>query len=134
MAFTKEATGYVLPKNNKLSVPNIKQDEDGALKHVYNLQSQLQSLKAVLHNCDTLDVCTIVVPINVAMTPDIHATTCDLFTEFTHLHPDIVATSGGWCNRWVSDSYIAENMNLTKQLFREQYRSVLVVEVHGRMQ
>ena len=116
-AFTKEATGYVLPKTNKLSVPNIKQDEDGALKHVYNLQSQLNSLKAVIHNCDMLDVFTIVVPVNVAKGPELRAGTFDLFTDFPRLHPDIVATSCGWYNRWVQDSYIAENMNLTRQLF-----------------
>ena len=124
-AFTKEATGYVLSKTNKLSVPSFVQNDDGALKHVYHIQSQLASLRSVLYNCDMLDVFNIVVPYDVGKTADLRPETYDLFTDYYKLHPDQVANSCGWYNRWAGNSYIAENMALSFKLLENNMDSTL---------
>ena len=63
LAFRKSATGYVLPKNKKLSAPQVVvADDDNALVHVLNLQSQIKIVKAHLISHDMCDVMHIVVP------------------------------------------------------------------------
>ena len=124
-AFIKEATGFVLAKTNKLSVSSHKEGDDGSLKHIYRLTSQLTQLKNQLINCDMIDVFTIVDPYDVRNSPEIRPVTCDLFTDYVRLHPDVVANSCGWYNRWVSDPYIAENMEYSCRMFESNTESDL---------
>ena len=117
-SFIKAATGFVLPKSNKLTVPSFKPDDDGSLAQIYNLQTQLKVLKSHLIDYDMVDVFNIVVPVDVTRTDELESETYDLFLDYPRLHEDIVACSNLWFYNWLHESYIGENMNLSFTLLR----------------
>jgi len=120
LLFQKNATGYVLPKTNKLSVPVVKQNTvDGTLlTEIHNLQSQLKALREHLFDFDMIDVFEIVLPKHVSRTPDLHDDRFDLFVDYAKLTSDIVANSCAWYNLWVNETYIRENMTYTLTLLK----------------
>ena len=77
-AFIKEATGYALSKSNKLSLVNFKQDSEGKLEEVHQLQTQLKLLKTHLESHDIIDVFTITLPKDVLNSPELYTPTYDL--------------------------------------------------------
>ena len=117
--FVKAATGYVLPKNNKLSVPKVVTTNDNKfLTQVLNLQSQLKQLKAHMIQYDIYDVMTIVVPHEIQLTPVIERRTYNVLDDYTQLHPTNIANSCAWFSKWVTDRYVHENMALTLTLLQ----------------
>ena len=112
-AFVKAATGYVLPKNNKLSAPQIVSADSKFLIQALNLQSQLKMIKEHMITYDIFDVMTIVVPIDVQHTMAVERRTYNLLEDYPQLHAVVVANSCTWYNRWVTNRYIQENMALT---------------------
>lgn len=133
-AFIKVATGYVLAKSNKLAVPSLKPDADGKLSEVHNLQTQLKQLKEHLIKYDMYDVFQIVVPVDVAKSPQIYTKTFDLFEDYPKLNVDMVANSCTWFNTWVEADYIAENMTYSLELIKNNCTDSLWLkqwETHG---
>ena len=61
---------------------------------------------------------TMVVPVDVREKVDIERTQYNLFDNYPQLHAIHVANSCTWYNRWVTNSYISENMALTYTFFQ----------------
>ena len=112
ISFDREASGYVLNKGNKLR-PLIGETKDlDFLKNVGNFRYQTTTLRKHCIQFDTYDVCHIVSPINIKEGPELHPETYDLLLDYPKLTVEMVALSCSWYNRWVSNSYIGENMTL----------------------
>jgi hypothetical protein len=119
LAFQSKATGYVLSKTNKLSVPVVQHKADTILTEIHNLQSQLKVIKSHLTTYDLGDVFEIVLPLDVLNTPEINPERFDLFSDYAKLTADLVANSNAWYNLWLSEQpYIRENMTFTYTLFK----------------
>ena len=117
-SFLKSATGYVLPKGNKLSSP-VLADAEGHLKAVNNLGIQLRLLKRHLTEHDMIDVFTIVIPAgDVTVNPQV-SEVVSLFDAYPRLHANIVANSNTWYHLWSNASYLAENMNFSFDMLRK---------------
>ena len=91
--FVKAATGYVLPKSNKLTTPNVVTQDSQLLVHVSNLHSQLKIIKAHLKTYDLYDVMTIVIPVDVKHTMKLETRQYDLMDDYAQLHAVHVANS-----------------------------------------
>jgi hypothetical protein len=101
--FVKSATGYVLTKNNKLTVFSMQDTDDDKLKQLNSIQTQLKLLRAHMQNYDILDVFTIVVPSNVLKSPLLTDYYFDLLRDYAKLDDNIVANScavGGSYQGW----------------------------------
>ena len=119
LAFINSATGgWVLPKGSKLSAPLVVMKDDKLLAHVETLQAQIRMLQIHMERHDIVDVMTVVVPINVQESMKIENRCYNLFDDYTQLHPEIVANSCTWYNRWVADPFVRENMALTYSLLQ----------------
>lgn len=118
LAFQKSATGFVLSKTNKLSVPVVTNQGEAILTEIHNLSSQLQALKEHCHDYDMLDVFEIVVPEQVSKKSDLEAERFQLFEDYAKLTPDMVANSNAWYNLWISEPYIRENMSYSLTLLK----------------
>ena len=122
--FIKSATGYVLSKTNKLNVLSLKEDDEGVLKHVHNLKSQLKALEDHAINHDIVDVFTIVSAHDLLQTGNVNKTsdgapeTYNLFYDYPRLHPADVGTSNAWYHLWLSQNqpYIKDNMRYTFEM------------------
>ena len=117
-AFVKAATGFVLPKNDKLSAPQIVSSDSKFLVQALNLQSQLKMIRAHMITYDIYDVMTIVVPVDVKATVGVESKTYNLLDDYPQLHAVTIANSCTWYNRWVTNRYISENMALTYTFFQ----------------
>ena len=93
-------------------------DDEKKLDHVRSLGLQLKLLKEHLIDHDLYDVFTIVFPKDVTAGPEIHKGLCDLFADYPKLHAKHVATSCAWYNSWAAEDYVAENMKLSFEFFR----------------
>ena len=116
--FVKSATAPILPKTNKLSAPKIVAAGAKLLAQVQNLQAQINRLRAHLAQYDAVDVCTIVIPVDVRTRVDLERKTYSLFDDYAQLHAAHVANSCTWYNRWVKSRYIHENMGLVYTFFQ----------------
>ena len=116
--FWKHASGCVLAKSNKLSHITIKPDDDKLLFSIKNLQIQLKTIREHCHSCDIVEVFTIVVPTDVHNSSQILKETYDLFRDYATLHPAMVANSNAWCNAWVAEPTIRENLKITFEMLR----------------
>ena len=116
--FVRAATALVLSKTNKLAAPRVVTADNKYLARVLNLQSQLKTLRAHLITYDIFDVMTIVVPVDVREKVDVERKQYNLFDDYPQLHAIHVANSCTWYNRWVTNSYISENMALTYTFFQ----------------
>ena len=125
IAFDRAATGYVLPKGNKLTVPSVVTKDEQLIAEVDNLQIQIKMLSKHMASYDIDDVMTIVVPIDVRSSQRLEECYYNLFHDYSKLHPEIVANSCTWYNRWVDESYIRENMALTLDLLHNNTDPVL---------
>ena len=97
--FVKAATGFVLSRTNKLAVLSTKTDDDGILKHVHNLRSQLKAIEDHLVNYDMV-VFTIVSVNNLSNTGDLNTDSTgtgpivyNLFQDYSRLHKAEVLTA-----------------------------------------
>ena len=117
-AFLKSAQKFVLSKGNKLKVFSMDMDDEKKLDHVRSLGLQLKLLKDHLIDHDIFDVFRIVFPKDVTKGPQISKDTYDLFSTYPKLHGNHVAASCAWYNSWTADDYIAENMKLSFEFFR----------------
>ena len=106
-----KATGHVLAKSNKLATPRVSAEGGCELSDVHVLQNQLKELEEHMFSCDMLDVCEIVIPRNPSRSPDLDTLRFDLLNDYPKLTVDLVANSNAWCNTWVKDSHIEENVN-----------------------
>ena len=118
LAFDRQATGPCLPKGNKLSLPSFKTSGDKVLATVENVYSQLKVLGFHVTQFDMRDVMHIVIPVNVEHTMRIENKWYDLLEDYHELHPEVVANSCTWYNRWVTNAYIRENMVLAFMLLQ----------------
>ena len=117
-AFQKSATGYVLPKGNKLISPALV-DAEGHLKSINNLGVQLRLIERHLVEHDMIDVFTIVIPSgDVTKTGDV-LEFVSLFAACPRLHASIIANSNTWCNLWTDAPYIGENLNFSYDMLRK---------------
>lgn len=115
--YFKSATGYVLPKHNKLSAPDL-YDTEGQLKSINNLGVQLRLIQRHLVEHDMIDVFTIVIPEDVTTSPKV-TEFVSLFDAYPRLHPDIIANSNTWYHLWSDASYLAENLNWSYEMLRK---------------
>ena len=129
------ATKPVLPKNDKLSLPNYKTNDDGTLQGIHHRSTQLYTLFDHLHAAGLDDVFNIVVPGDLANSAALRPGSYNLFDDYLRLTPAHVANSNVYWRRYVKAPWIAENMqfsfeflkaNTTPSLFEkcmEDYRS-----------
>ena len=143
--FVKHATGYVLAKHNKLQVPTIDLKAHAeTLSQLCDLQNQIKTLKRHVVNYDIGDVFHIVTPQDVWNGQHlVHQTTYDLFADYVKIHPDMVANSNAWYNKWIGEPYVRENMaysysflqnNTTEKLWlkcTKQYETYASVQQGG---
>jgi len=116
-AFLKSATGYVLPKGNKLCAPSLV-DAEGHLKAINNLGVQLRLIKRHLIEHDMYDVFTIVIPAGSVTDSPAVSELVSLFDAYPRLHADIIANSNTWYHLWSTATYLAENMNFSYEMLR----------------
>ena len=57
---------------------------------------------------------------------------CDSFADFAQLNEDVVANSCTWCNRWVANSYVKENMMSSRGCMQSNTDLPLWTEAHDR--
>jgi hypothetical protein len=74
---------------------------------------------------DMLDVCMIVLPKDLNNTSDVEMTRYNLFDDYPKLTPTIVGNSNAYYSRWVDDDFIAENLNLTYTLCKNNTEETL---------
>ena len=126
--FVKAATGFVLSRTNKLAILSTKTDDDGILKHVHNLRSQLKVLEDHLVNYDLADVFTIVSVNNLETTGDLNASpdgkgplVHNLFQDYSRLHKAEVANSNAWYHTWLAPDqpYVKENLKLSFEFLQK---------------
>ena len=125
-AFVDAATGYILPKKDKLRTLSTKEDDDGMLTHVHNLRNQLKTIRDHVVQYDLADVFTIIVPVDLTSTGavrndnDGNPMVYDLFVDYPRLHAAEVATSCAWYNSWIApmQPYVRENLRLTLDLLK----------------
>ena len=119
--YEEAATGYNLPKNGKLAIPSgmITETDDKLVFHVERLQDQIKSLKKHMQTYDIDDVMVIVVPVDVRTSSQLEPTAYDIFRDYSKLHPEVVANSCTWYNRWVDEEYVRENMALTYEFLHK---------------
>lgn len=127
MPFDKQASGYVLSKNNKLRVQSILAKDEDILKQNYNVQYQVKLLKDHIerHDIGNRDVCTIVIPKDLARSPDVEETTYNLFEDYPKLTPEIIAASNAWYNMWVDADYLNDNQMLLFNLCKNNSEEIL---------
>lgn len=123
IAFDKAASGYVLSKNNKLRMTQVTTEDKEILTNLLNTHNQLRALKAHAIEYDIVDVFTVLLPAGVD--GDLHEKTFDLFTDFPKCPPGLVAMSNRYYNSWVDETFIAENLNLTYTLIKNNTDEVL---------
>ena len=125
--FIKGATGFVLAKNNKLSLTTAPEEgPEGAVKHARNLQSQLKKLKRHFIKNDMIDVFTIVSPKDVNDSNELLDTDAfDLFENYQVLHITQVANSNAWFKLYCTPAYIRENMGYILQCLENNTEETL---------
>ena len=123
IAFDKAAAGYVLSKHNKLRVTQVTTEDKEILTNLLNTHNQLRALKAHVIEYDIGDVFTVLLP--VGTTGALHEKTFDLFTDYPKCPPGLVAMSNRYYNSWVDETFIAENLNLTYTLIKNNTDEVL---------
>ena len=116
LAFENAAVKYLFPKGQKLATPSYDSSSEMLLVRVETPQSQIKTLRGHATLCDMGDVMTIVVPADVKHTMKVERRCYDLFEDYSQLHPEIVANSCAWYNRWVTNPCVKENMVLTHVL------------------
>ena len=117
-AFIKEATGYVLPKHNKLCVYSLSFKDEEVLSHVQDHQAKVRALEDHMRSCDILDVNTVVIPRDLKHTSVIERRTYSCLREYSHLHAAHLANSNAWYNVWVTDKSTRENLMLVFHLLK----------------
>ena len=103
----------LFPRGQKLATPSYDASSDTLMARVEAPQSQIKTLKSHVTLCNIGDAMTIVVPINVKHAMKVEQRCYDLFKDYSQLHPEIVANSCAWHDRWVTDQCVRENMVLT---------------------
>ena len=124
IAFTKAASGFVLSKANKLRVVQLVTEDKDILTNLLNTHDQLRALRNHMHGFDIDGVFTVVAPVNEAG-PETQVKACDLLTDYPRLTPSLVAMSIRHYNRWIDETFIAENLNLTFTLIKNNMDEVL---------
>ena len=125
IAFEKAASGYVLSKSNKLRVVQLVTEDKDILTNLLNTHDQLRALRNHMYDYDLDDVFTVVTPIEEDR-PETHSKTYDLLTEYPRVTPAMVALSIRHYNRWIDEPFIAENLNLTFTLIKNNMDDVLL--------
>ena len=140
MKVKEKATGLVLAKGDKLSVPVIKSQKDETiLVQVAKLRVQVKTLKEHFEIFDMLDVFKVVMPLDVMNTPAMEtgSSSYDLFKHYAKLNIEIVALSNHWYCRWADKAYFNENLSWSLQTLKantepslwnkchEEYESVI---------
>lgn len=116
--FIKHATGYVLSKGDKLSLPNYKTNDDGTLVGLHHVRVQLRTLDAHMVRYDLATTNRIVIPTNLETGPDTQAESYDLFADYPRLSDTMVALSNAWWRRWVNEPWVAENLQYSSDLIK----------------
>ena len=117
LSFDKSATAPCL-RPKKLALPIVSTSGEKVLASVDALASKLRTLAAHMTQYDIKDVMCIVVPVNVSHSMMLEQKCYDIFVDYAHLHPDVVANSCTWYHRWTTDGYIRENMALAFMLLQ----------------
>lgn len=113
------ADAYLFGKYNKFDTQDFRTEEDGSLKRIHSLSSQLSILREHLIKYDMIDVFTIVRPIDVYRSPERHAGTYDLFVDHYKLTENQVAVSNAWWRLWVDEPYIQQNLQFSKDVIHK---------------
>ena len=108
--FKDKATGYVLPKTNKLRPMSRLNKDENALDNAHNTQHQLKSLYEYMIDHDMTTTLTIVVPKDLKNSPEIEDVTYNLVQDYMKLTPQIVANSNAYYHRWFPYDFIPEDM------------------------
>jgi hypothetical protein len=118
IAFDQQASGYVLNKNNKLRVQSQLTKDTEILKNVHNLQYQIKALKNHVVEYDMANVFTIVVPVDINGSPELHEERYNLFDNYPKLTSELVGNSNAYYSQWIEDDYVTENLNLSYNLIK----------------
>ena len=126
--FADRATGYVLGKKDKLTVPLINLTDDSAekvMEEVLNLSSKLTTLKTHMNRFDIGDVMEVLVPKDVRNSSELEDITYNVLTDYSVLHPIQVANHITYLRIWVEDPYVPQNLAYTLQLIENNTDSRL---------
>jgi hypothetical protein len=96
IAYDQRAGGYVLNKNNKLRVQSQLTKDTEILKNVHNLQYQIKALKNHVVDYDLADVFTIIVPVDINGSPELHDERYNLFNDYPKLTSELVGNSNAY--------------------------------------
>ena len=100
LRWQKNATKYVLSKNNQLRIFSLEIEDDKKLQHIQNFQLQLRLLRDHLIDADMYDVFNIVVPQDVMNHHGIRPVSHDLLLSYMKINLDVVSMSCSWYTTW----------------------------------
>ena len=126
IAFQAKATGFVLPKGNKLSAPSFESKDGDILAKVHHLQSQLRTLSQHMVQFDMISIFNaILVPTDVANVSTLQPITYDIFKDYPNLTSEMIANSNEWYICWSADDNDREDMNLSFTLLKNNTEETL---------
>jgi hypothetical protein len=111
--FYNSVTGYVLSKKNKFDTPDLREADDGTLRGVHFLATQLRQIRHHFYKHDVENVFSIMCPVDVNKSGETYATKYDFFDDNGKLTAAQVALSNYWWRRWVNTKYVKENLQFT---------------------
>jgi hypothetical protein len=116
--FYTRATGFVLSKNNKLALPSYKQNEDGTLKGLNYVSSQLKELKNHLTKYDMINVFGIVQPVDVANSIELETEVFRFFEDYPRLSIPLIANSNHWWSANIKSDWIKQNLEFSFEFLK----------------
>lgn len=123
--FHEAVTQLVLPKNDKLSLPNYKTNDDGTLQGVHHRSNQIHNIDDRLGVLDLADVFNIVVPGDLANGPTLRPGSYYLFDDYLRLTAAHVANSNVWWRTYVKAPWVVENMQLSFEFLKAHVHAPL---------
>ena len=119
MNLIKQATGFVLSKNNKLSLPNFKTNDDGTLTSWSNVDHQVRTLHSWCVQWDMANVFTIILPVGDLLTSSkARSETFNLFLDYPRITDTMVANSNAYWRTWIGEPFVEENLQFTYEALR----------------
>jgi hypothetical protein len=111
----RQLTRPIFPGKTRLEQPDFRANVDGTLRGLDFLESKLRLLQYHFHKMDTIEIFTIVRPVDVMRTHECYQPPYDLFVDHYKLTAAQVALSCLYWRTWIGPSapYILQNLQFT---------------------